>query len=208
MKKSVFKNIFTQSKSQLNKFWKENEKELKFIFKVQVKLWLYRLKIYEEESKNGNKELVDKFVIPKGSRQSCQLKQVSRNEFGYDGIGKLGGIKGIDCCQMYSKEATIIHKEMTMHDHVFGVTLIGWTIHTILDNKMKSGESRDVIVDYMVNTWLKKHLYFWITVCITKDENKRLNSVGKNKHTLDQKLNLIHYKDAKISDIIVKNTNL
>lgn len=208
MKESVFKKIFSQSKSQLNNFWIKNERQLKFTFGVQVKLWLYRLEIYNEESKNGNKELVDKFVVPKGSRQSCQLKQLSRNVFGYDGIGQLGGIKGIDCCQIYSKEASRTHKEMIMHDHLFGVTLIGWTIHNILDKKMKSGEGIDKIVDFMVNIWLKKHLYFWITICITKEENKRLNSVGKNKHTLEQKLNLIHYKDAKISDIIVKNTNL
>jgi hypothetical protein len=205
MKECVFKSILNQSRKYLNTFWSTNEQQLKFTFGIQVKLWLTRLEIYNEESKNGNKELVDKFTIPKGKRQSCQLKQLSRNVFGYDGIGQLGGITGIDCCQIYSTEATRTHKQLTMHDHLFGVTLIGWTIHKILDKKIKSGEDKDSIVDYMVNTWLKKHLYFWITICITKEENKNLNSVGKNKHTLEQKLNLGHYKDAKISPIIVKS---
>jgi hypothetical protein len=53
-------------------------------------------------------------------------------------------------------------------------------------------------VDYMVNEWLYEHLHYWFTVKITKEEHKQEN-LARNKHSLEDKINLVHYDEAGIN---------
>jgi hypothetical protein len=50
----------------------------------------------------------------------------------------------------------------------------------------------------MVNEWLYEHLHYWFTVKITKEEHKQEN-LARNKHSLEDKINLVHYDEAGIN---------
>jgi hypothetical protein len=45
-------------------------------------------------------------------------------------------------------------------------------------------------IDYMVDVWLYKNLYLWMTITLTKEQHDKL----PKKHTFKEKLKLVHYK--------------
>ena len=107
-----------------------------------------------------------------------------RLSLGYRGIGKndgfASGIQSIASKGLSSKSIT--------KDHVLGATEVGKYIHTVF-------RKSDYDIDWMVNTWLYKHLFLWATIKITKKEHHKDN-IMRNKHTIEQKLNLEHYKNV------------
>ena len=101
------------------------------------------------------------------------------------GYGIVGGNSGIPTGL---KSTNVGNGDKVVRDHVFGATLAG---NEVLD-KFKEW---DYDVDYMVNTWLQKNLYYFGMIDITKDEHNRLSA---NKHSKNQKRNLEHYAQCGI----------
>lgn len=106
---------------------------------------------------------------------------------GYYGIAKQSGvISGIK-----SKNSTL-PKTKKINDHLIGATQIGLIVHEALEKN-----NRDI--DYMVNVWLYENLWLWMTVKVSYDEHKSEN-ISRNEHTVEEKLNLLHYKE--VSELI------
>ena len=203
-KNCEFYNIFKKFKQTFKKFWEDNEREVKFYFRLTVGIVLDLYHRLDKELQGEDKDLAEKFITNSGKRKSCKLKQNLRNICGYDGIGRFGGNNGLNICKLRSKCAEYVSNGEITDDHVFGVTLIGDRTSKRIRQKMNIGLNDEQIIDYMQNVWLEKNIWLWISIGITKNENKRLNKAGKNKHTLGEKLNLKHYEDANISEIIIK----
>ena len=76
-------------------------------------------------------------------------------------------------------------------DHLFGVTEIGTQVFLAYKN---SGWD----IDYMVNEWLPQHLHLWLQVKILKSEHQGSGSIKRGKHTIEEKVALVHYDEANI----------
>jgi hypothetical protein len=115
----------------------------------------------------------------------CYLeKTMYRLNLGYSGIGRIGGIttklKSIDSINLPSSKKT--------DDHVFGASEIGRHIRYEF-------EKYNMDIDYMVNTWLYDNLYLWAKIKVSKEEHKKDN-IARNKHTIEEKVNLLHYTNV------------
>ena len=49
----------------------------------------------------------------------------------------------------------------------------------------------------MIKNWLSDNLHLWVEAKITKLEHKADN-LARDEHTLQQKLNLVHYDEGNI----------
>ena len=85
------------------------------------------------------------------------------------------------------------NKEISF-DHVVGTTLCGETVKKII-------EQNNFNIKYLVKNWLFDHLYLWGTLKVTREQHKRDNII-RNNHTLLEKLNLNHYKNINLDDLI------
>jgi hypothetical protein len=110
-------------------------------------------------------------------------KVMYRLLFGYNGIGKFGivtKLKTISTVGLPSNKLT--------QDHVFGAIEIGKFVR-------EEFEKNNLDINYMVNVWLYENLYLWSKIKVTKKEHKKEN-IERNKHTIQEKMNLIHYKNV------------
>jgi len=107
-----------------------------------------------------------------------------RLQLGYYGIGKGSGIKS----QIKSKKSIKAPSNKSTADHVVGATEVGRVVHEKLIEV-------NYDIDYMVNEWLYEYLFLWATIKVTKVEHLKDNII-RNKHTIEQKLNLEHYKNV------------
>ncbi len=111
-----------------------------------------------------------------------------RLSIGYWGIGKGNGIPS----GLRSSASIGLKSDKTTNDHLFGVVEVGRHIHSEF-RKMNWD------IERMVDEWLYDNLWLWITIKVTKEEHKSKN-ISRNKHSLDEKLKLIHY--INVSEIV------
>ena len=187
------KNIIELTKPQLKKFWEENSDYLKYTFgrKIIADVAKFKYDVHQ------NQQLVKEYV-ELNEKVTSQLRQFNRLNYGYNG---LGGRLTPSVTGLYSR-ATLDNKDTT-HDHLFGVTAVGWKVHTIIKKLFDEGRSSKFIHDYMTEQWLPNNLHLWIVIKITKDEHKKDN-LARDEHTLEEKENLVHYNEANI-EILVKD---
>ena len=108
--------------------------------------------------------------------------------------------------KLYSEEASqLLEKEVTSEyknkseemiklcteDHLFGTTEVGLQVFLAYKN---SGWD----INYMINEWLPQHLYLWLQVRILKSEHQGSGSIKRGKHTIEEKIALVHYDEANI----------
>jgi hypothetical protein len=110
---------------------------------------------------------------------------IYRNVVGYMGIGKQKGL-----ASSLSTKAAMNTKVKTKDDHLFGATEIGKYIH-------QEFEHNNWNIDYMVNDWLYKNLWLWLTIRVTSTEHSA-NNILQNTHTIEEKLLLKHYKNVSL----------
>jgi hypothetical protein len=82
-----------------------------------------------------------------------------------------------------------------MKEHTMGVSLVGNIVFDKISTLYEAGESKEWIIDYMNNIWLKDNLHLWAQVQVLRTEDKKL---VKDGHTYDEKINLVHYNEAGI----------
>ena len=123
---------------------------------------------------------------------SCdhQLKGWRKNQMGYRGGGKSGGLNSGLC----SKNALNQLMKCCTWDHVIGAYLIGETIEDLL---IKNGHR----VKYVLDNCLYDHLYLWGKIKVTKDEHKGtkiLRDRPGQRLALEKKKNFEHYIDIDL----------
>jgi len=101
---------------------------------------------------------------------------------GYYGVGYGNGFSS----GLVSIEASKGNKKTTL-DHWAGMTEVGRYVHEVFK---KSGYN----MDWMINEWLYDNLHLWGTIKVTKEEHHKDNII-QNKHTLQEKNELKHYKN-------------
>ena len=185
------KNIKDLTKDKLQKFWNENSDYLKYTFGRKVIADVAKFKYDVHQNQNLVKEYVE--LNEKGS---SKLRQFNRLNYGYNG---LGGRLTPGVTSLYSR-ATLDDKDTT-HDHLFGVTAVGWEVHTIIKKLFDEGRSSKFIHDYMTEQWLPNNLHLCVMVKITKDEHTKDN-LARDEHTLEEKENLVHYNEAGIEVLV------
>ncbi len=87
-----------------------------------------------------------------------------------------------------SKASKRLPSSHTVDDHLFGTQLIGEYVHKVL-------KKSNYNIDWMVDEWLYDHLFLWAKIKLTKKEHHKDNVI-RNEHTIEQKLNLEHYKNV------------
>ena len=171
MDESFFVREF--NKRRREKIWKKNEISMKMSFRFKLSLL----------------EMIDKMpesvVIPEKYLEG----EFYRLSLGYRGIGKNSGFAS----GVQSKASIGIPSSETTNDHLVGTTEVGKYIHEVL-------KKSDYDIDWMVNTWLYKHLFLWATVKLTKKEHHKHNVLRNSSHTIEEKLNLEHY--LNVSELI------
>ena len=81
-------------------------------------------------------------------------------------------------------------------DHIFGTTEVGvQMLNTYKDNNWD--------MDYMLNEYIPKTLYQYSLCRLLKSEHQKeneddTNGVARGKHTLTEKMSLLHYKESGI----------
>ena len=50
----------------------------------------------------------------------------------------------------------------------------------------------------MIDEWLPQHLHLWLQVKILKSEHQGSGSIKRGKHTIEEKVALVHYDEANI----------
>ena len=119
-----------------------------------------------------------------------QLSGWLRLTMGYRGIGFNNGVySNLKTKQTLNKT----NKDLTF-DHVVGTTLCGETVKKVI-------EQNNFDIEYLLNNQLFDHLYLWVTLKVTKEQHKKDN-ILRNKNSLSEKLNLDHYKNIKLNDLI------
>jgi hypothetical protein len=116
---------------------------------------------------------------------------------GYNAIFEPTGIQAMEfllCSEsvwnLRSNNITLDKK--TTSDHIFGGKDIGVDIFTTY-------EASGWDVQYMAYEWLPKYFYYWLQCELLKGEHQKedkndTNGVPRSKHTLQEKLNLDHYR--------------
>ena len=122
--------------------------------------------------------------------KDCHEQYLSwrKNQVGYNGIGKTGGINS----GLQSTAAINLKSKKYTMDHLVGVVKVGTTFEELL----KEGNSPDWIVE----NCLYDNLYMWGTIKVSSKEHKREN-INRNVHNLEDKMNFKHYKN--VSEIVV-----
>ena len=111
------------------------------------------------------------------------MKSFEQVGIGYNGLGTtfMSGIQ--------SEASVGLSSKMTVNDHIIGTLLIGKHVHYIL-------KKSNYNIDWMVNDWLYDNLFLWAKIKVTKEEHQKDNILRNSKHTIEQKLNLEHYKNV------------
>ena len=127
------------------------------------------------------------------SDTTSTFKSTLRHTLGYN---LLTPVLSPSIVQLFSEKALELKQKRKMSnkctdDHLFGVTDVGISIFLAYKN---SGWN----IDDIVNKWIPKHLYLWLTVKILKKEHQGENSIARAEHTLEEKINLVHYTDKNI----------
>jgi hypothetical protein len=132
-------------------------------------------------------------------RNTCLENQIYRLIIGYNGIG---GVLTPGITNLYSEEALKCNdNSLLTDDHIIGVTEVGRIVRNIIDSLLEQGLTNDEIINYMSYEWLPENLYLWVKAKITRKEHKK-NNLPRNKHTLEEKVNLVHYNIGKIKLVI------
>ena len=125
-----------------------------------------------------------------------QLRGWLRLTMGYRGIGFNNGVYSkIKTKQTISKKSS----EITF-DHVVGTTLCGETVKKVI-------EEQNFNITYLIDEWLFDNMYLWGTIKVTKEQHKKEN-ILRNKHLLSEKLNLDHYKNISLDDLVREQENV
>jgi hypothetical protein len=121
----------------------------------------------------------------KDKRKHCEksIKSFEQVGIGYNGLGTQfkSGIQ--------SEASKGLSSNKTVNDHLIGAAKIGEYVHNQLKNS-------NYDIDWMVDTWVYEHLFLWATVKLTKKEHHKDNVLRNSNHTIEQKLNLEHYKNV------------
>ena len=136
----------------------------------------------EQKWKTKFKEALEILQLTLKRRHSTdRIRNIQRLILGYSAFCSQRGLpSGIE-----SFESSISSKSIKRtSDHVFGATMIGEQIIVELTK-------RNYDIDYMVNEWLYKNLYLWMTITLTKDQH---DFIPRNIHSFKEKLKLVHYK--------------
>jgi hypothetical protein len=123
-------------------------------------------------------------------------RKFNRLSIGYNALGKYGFTPAR--CGLYSKGVLDLPGKKTglvMKEHTMGVSMVGNIVFIKISTLYDAGESKEWIIDYMNNMWLKDNLHLWAQVQVLKTEDKKLIKDG---HTYDEKINLVHYDEAGI----------
>ena len=189
--KNTLKEI--TKKSIDNLYQGDVKEEINYWFGEMVALGYTMIKRRQTAPKN----MVEKFHIL-NDKNTSKVKQVNRLIFGYNGIShkltpsRLG---------LVSEAAKNVPSSKYTIDHILGVTLVGEIVYRMIEELYSNGLSENEVVEVMVNEWLPENLWMFATARITKKEHKKEN-LPRNEHTLEEKMNLVHYKIAKINLIL------
>lgn len=182
--------------SRLSDYWNENKGTIKGYLRGSLLGDKVKLETLQSTL---NSEDIDKYVgdLDKPNTTS-KYKSSLRLSLGYGGLTPTLTHKMIG---LYSERALDLklNKKMgkkCVDDHLFGVTEVGNAMFMEYKN---SGWD----LNYVLNEWLPQHLYLWLQVKILKTEHQGDGSVKRGKHTLQEKISLVHYDEANISKIKV-----
>ena len=182
--------------SRLSDYWNENKGTIKGYLRGSLLGDKVKLETLQSTL---NSEDIDKYVgdLDKPNTTS-KYKSSLRLSLGYGGLTPTLTHKMIG---LYSERALDLklNKKMgkkCVDDHLFGVTEVGNAMFMKYKN---SGWD----LNYVLNEWLPQHLYLWLQVKILKTEHQGDGSVKRGKHTLQEKISLVHYDEANISKIKV-----
>jgi len=145
-----------------------------------------RDKIWEQrgpEIKVNFKENLEVLEFKSKEHHKKTIKSFEQVGIGYNGLGTqfISGIQSEASVGKASKE--------TVNDHLIGAAKIGEFVH----NELKKSNYN---INWMVDHWLYEHLFLWGTVKITREEHRKENVLRNSNHTIEQKLNLEHYKNV------------
>jgi hypothetical protein len=181
--------------------YRKEKKNIDYAFGRMIHMWVAGLQ-YDMLQPS---ELVDNYC-KLNEKNTSQLRQFSRHQFGYDGLGfKFTPTR----CGLISKSAQSLKNKMSSKqyqslltkDHIIGVTLVGWLIHNIIQDMLKDNIVVEDIVNYMVDEWLPDNLFLWAEANLTTKEHKSEN-LKRDNHTLQEKINLEHYTEAGVELIL------
>ena len=144
---------------------------------------------------NKPKEVRDKYYILNGNNSSPN-KQFNRLSIGYNALGNYDFTPAR--CGLYSKGVLDLPGARTglvMSEHTMGVSNVGIIVFNKINKFYNAGESKEWIIYYMNDIWLKDNLHLWAQVQVLKTEDKKL---VKDGHSYEDKLNLVHYGEAGI----------
>jgi len=177
-------NIKDITQEHKDKLWNDNSEYFKYVFGRMLVMYKTGIDYDSGQSNNVN---VDKYCTINDKGTSV-LIQFTRLLIGYNGIGfNITPTR----CGLISERASVTSNSECTNDHLIGVTEVG-------NQVVKEFIKCNYDVDYMVNEWLYEHLHYWFTVKITKVEHKQEN-LARNKHSLEDKINLVHYDEAGIN---------
>ena len=111
-----------------------------------------------------------------------QYKPFYRLMIGYYGVGFGSGFSS----GLVSNDASVKGTPTTT-DHWAGASKVGEYVHMIFKKSKYN-------IDWMLNEWLYDNLHLWATIKVTKEEHHKDNII-QNKHTLQEKNELKHYKN-------------
>ena len=175
--------------TSLKTIYKKEQRKLDYRFGRAVNGWISNL----EYDMTQDKDLVDDYT-KLNKNDTCGLRQLGRLVFGNNGLGfKISPAK----TGLSSRASLQVKGSECTSDHIVGVTLAGWEIHTKIKELFDKGEPKETIVNMMVKNWLSDNLHLWVEAKITKEEHKKEN-LARDEHTLQEKLDLIHYDQGNI----------
>ena len=189
---------FDLVESRLFDYWNENRDVIQGYLKGRLLGVKAEYDSHNDTFKFTN-ETFDKYIGDLDNpNTTSKFKSTLRLTLGYGGLTPTLTHKMIG---LYSEKALDLklNKKMgkkCVDDHLFGVTEVGNAMFMEYKN---SGWD----LNYVLNEWLPQHLYLWLQVKILKTEHQGDGSVKRGKHTLEEKISLVHYDEANISQIKV-----
>jgi hypothetical protein len=179
-------NVKEITKNVKRSLWSQYGSRMKYVFGRMLTMYKAGL----EYDKTQPEELVN-WYTKRNKKGTSPLLQFSRLMFGYNGIGvNLTPTR----CDLFSEDGYKNPTEKCTSDHLIGVTKVA--DETVYSNDSAFKKS-DWNISHMINDWLYEHLHYWFTIRITKLEHKQEN-LARNKHTIEEKENLIHYREGNI----------
>jgi len=178
----------------LNKYWDKHHKFIQYGFKSR----LFGLKGEWEMAKSFPPEFFKKHYSDGNLKKNTgTFRSTLRLTGGYNAIFEPTGITtmGFKLCSeaVYNLKLNKIPiKNKTTSDHIFGSKDIGVEIFTMYEESKWD-------LDYMADEWLPRYFYYWLECDLLtgehqKDDKYDNNGVPRSKHTLQEKLNLDHYR--------------